>query len=137
GRALREAENWDEIKLVENNFFNEFKNAQSNLYANIAAGRGPSMAYFGPGTGTSPLPIFLAYFTGNGAALASDQTRYTGTSWTNAAIASSLAQLNPAPANAASALAGNATFRANAIAAGLPRNFFQLNPDASAVNVHV
>ena len=40
--------------------FNEFRQAQKNLAANIAAGRGNSFAYFGAGTGTAPLPPRLA-----------------------------------------------------------------------------
>jgi ParB/RepB/Spo0J family partition protein len=42
----------------------EFKLAQANLRANIAQGRGNNFRYYGPGTGTSPLPITLAYARG-------------------------------------------------------------------------
>ena len=56
--------NYNEINIVENGFLNEFKLAQANLQANIAAGRGTTFRYFGPGTDTSPLPIYLAYFSG-------------------------------------------------------------------------
>ena len=42
----------------------EFEKAQANLRANVIAGRGPSMAYMGAGTGTVPLPIMLAHFNG-------------------------------------------------------------------------
>src|SRR6185295_10500718 len=53
----------NEVNIIENGFLNEFRNAQANLYANIAAGRGNTFAYFGPGTNTSPLPIYLAHFS--------------------------------------------------------------------------
>jgi hypothetical protein len=56
--------NLNEINLRENGFLNEFKLAQANLQANIAQGRGANFRYFGPGTGTSPLPIMLAFFAG-------------------------------------------------------------------------
>ena len=56
----------NEINTIENGFAAEFARAQQNLYANIAAGRGANFRYFGPGTGTNPLPIILSYFSGNG-----------------------------------------------------------------------
>ncbi len=61
-------ENWNEINVFENGFLNEFTLAQANLRAHVAAGCGTagapacSFAYRGPGTGTSPLPTYLAYF---------------------------------------------------------------------------
>ncbi len=61
-------ENWNEINVFENGFLDEFKLAQANLRAHVAAGCGTSgspacsFAYRGPGTGTSPLPTYLAYF---------------------------------------------------------------------------
>ena len=54
--------------LVANGFLNEFKLAMANLAANNASGvsnRVGSFAYFGSGTGTSPLPIYLAYLNGS------------------------------------------------------------------------
>ena len=39
--------------------------------------------------------------------------------------------LNPNPYTAASNIRGNATYRANGIAAGLPANFWVANPDVS------
>ena len=52
------------------NFIDEFKKAQKNLAANVAAGRGATFAYTGI-PGTSPLPIFLASYTGQAPAAAS------------------------------------------------------------------
>ncbi len=58
--------NYNEINIVENGFLDEFRLAQQNLQANVAAGRGTgaTFALSRPGTGTSPLPTFLAYFNG-------------------------------------------------------------------------
>ncbi|PYR33840.1 MAG: hypothetical protein DMF93_24410, partial [Acidobacteria bacterium] len=61
----RHRQDWETIDLNEpniagNGFANEFRRAQANLQANIAAGRGATFAYTGA-PGTSPLPIFLAY----------------------------------------------------------------------------
>ena len=57
---------YNETNIIENGFFNEFKLAMANFQANNAAGgtRAGSFAYFGPGTGTAPLPIYLAYIAG-------------------------------------------------------------------------
>ena len=68
-------------------------------------------------------------------AQAGDAARYTGTNWTNTARLDELAARNPNPGGAANALYGNATFRANLEAAGLPRNFFVLNPDVNNANI--
>jgi len=136
GRHLRESENWNEVNIVENGFLDEFKKAQANLYANIAAGRGQSIAYMGPGTGTSPLPTYLAYI--NGSKDAGNAAAYSGTNWTNTTIVGRFASLNPNPgASAGTDLLGSSTFRANALTAGLPYNFFVMNPDATNVNVQV
>ncbi len=62
---------------------------------------------------------------------AGDQTRYIGANWTTPARLEELAARNPNPGGATNALFGNATFRANIEAAGLPRNFFVLNPDVN------
>jgi len=129
-----DAHNANEITVKENGFLDEFKLAQANLYANIAAGRGQTFAYFGPGSGTSPLPIFLASFNGVPLAQAGDASRYSGANWSNTAFTGLLNQLNPSPVSFASTatstgLYGNATFRANGRAAGLPANFWLVNPD--------
>jgi hypothetical protein len=132
--------NYNEINIVENNFLNEFRTAQGNLKANQAAGLGNTFAYTGA-AGTAPLPIFLAHYTGRNASLANNPANYTGTQWSSTTFVGYLAERNPQPYNFASTngtngLLGNATFRANAVAAGLPRNFWIANPDAiGGVNV--
>jgi hypothetical protein len=122
--------------LEDNGFFNEFMLAVGNLRVNNASGdatRIGSFRYFGPGTGTSPLPIYLAYL--NRRTDATNPAAYTGADWRNTAITQDLIFVNPSPSNSAADLDGDATRRANALAAGLPANFFVLNPAAGAVNV--
>lgn len=131
--------NMNEITVKENGFLNEFKLAQNNLYANIAAGRGQTFAYFGAGSGTSPLPIFLASFNGVAAGAAGDPTKYTGANWTSSTFTGFLNRLNPSPLSIASTntttgLYGNSTFRANGRAAGLPVNFWLVNPDVGTAS---
>jgi hypothetical protein len=143
--------NYNERNVIENGFLDEFKLAMANLRANNLAGgnRAGSFAYFGAGTGTNPLPIYLAYL--NASRDAGNPAAYTGgtATWTNPTLAQRLVHTNPNPnfvssatasatnanANAAGDLDGNLTFRNNAIAAGLPANFFVVNPHANSVNV--
>ncbi len=125
--------NYNEINIVENNFLNEFRQAQGNLAANIAAGRGNTFAFTGaPGTG--PLPIFAAHYNGLTAANANNPALYTGGNWTSSTFLGFLAVQNPQPysfasTNATNGLLGNNTFRQNALNAGLVRNFWVANPD--------
>jgi Carboxypeptidase regulatory-like domain/TonB-dependent Receptor Plug Domain len=130
--------NYNEVNIVENNFLNEFRQAQRNLEANRADGRGNTFRYTGaPGTG--PLPIFLAHFQGLPRTAADDPANYlaSNTNWTNSTFLGFLAKHNPNPYgflpttgdNVATRLLGNATFRNNMLAAGLPANFWQVNPD--------
>jgi len=132
--------NYNEANILENGFLDEFKLAQANLQAHIASGCGGtgnacSFAYRGLGTGTSPLPIYLAFFTGTPAAQATDLARYALTSnWTSSNFVNALSRNNPNPftpagTNATTGLGNDPTRRANALAAGLPANFFLANPD--------
>lgn len=119
-----------ELNIVENNFAQEFRFAQANLQANIAAGRGSTFRYFGPGTGTSPLPTYLAHFSGVPAGQAGDPSLYTSTNFASPAFVNQLAVYNPLPLSAANSLGiANSTFRNNAVKAGLPVNFWVVNPD--------
>ena len=75
--------NYNERNIIENGFIDEFRLAMGNLQANNASGvaaRAGSFAYFGTGTGTSPLPIYLAYM--NGSNQAGSPAAYSGTNWT-------------------------------------------------------
>jgi hypothetical protein len=136
---------YNEANIIENGFLDEFRLAQANLQAHVAAGCGTSgnpacsFAYRGPGTGTSPLPIYLAYL--NGRADAGNAAAYSGGSWTSSNFIDPLAIHNPNPFAAAptsptssnavanQALEGSPTRRDNAVTAGYPRNFFRVNPD--------
>jgi hypothetical protein len=125
--------NLNEPNITTNGFLDEFRLAQANLQANIAAGRGATFAYMGAGTGTAPLPILLAHFNAQNAGNAGNAALYTGANWTSATFLGFLAARNPNPwgfaSSASSGLIGSATFRANAATAGLPVNFFVANPD--------
>ncbi len=124
--------------LLNNGFLNEFKLAMVNLQANNASGvaaRAGSFAFFGAGTGTNPLPIYLAYM--NGRTDATNAAAYTGgaNTWTSTTFAGRLVAASPSPITAADDLNGNLARRNNALAAGLPANFFIPNPRVNAVNV--
>jgi Carboxypeptidase regulatory-like domain len=121
--------NYNEVNIIENGFLNEFRLAQQNLQANIAAGRGATFRYFGDGTGTAPLPIHLAYFSGLPASQAGNAANYTSALFTNATFVDPLARFNPQPFNAANALDADAARQTNARNAGLPANFIVANPD--------
>jgi hypothetical protein len=124
--------NLNQRVLVENGFLDEFKLAMANLQTNMAAGRGNTFTYAGPGTNTSPLPITLAYFNGYTKDQANDPARYTSSNFTSSTFVNTLAKTNPNPSTGTSSyaysLANDATRRANALTAGLPVNFFYVNP---------
>lgn len=129
--------NYNERNLIENGFFDEFQAAMQNLQANNGSGvadRSGSFAYYGPGTGTSPLPIYLAYLVGR--TDANNPGAYTGgtNTWKNTSLAR-LVRTSPNPHGSADDLDGNLSRRQNALGAGLPANFFVVNPDANDVNV--
>jgi hypothetical protein len=149
GRDAWATQNYNEFNIFENGFLNEFRQAQRNLAANIAAGTGAgciggvttagcqnNFAYTGA-PGTAPLPAFAAFFNAVSAANAGNPALYTGANWSNATFLGYLARFNPQPFNFASAstsnttpgILGNATFRANAAAAGLVANYFVANPE--------
>jgi hypothetical protein len=125
--------NLNEVNIVDNGFLNEFKLAQQNLLTNIEMGRGATFRYFGPGTGTAPLPTYLAYFSGTPTAQAGNAALYTSGNFTNVNFVNALAlqSANPythASSGANGGLFGNATLRQNALNAGLAANFFIANP---------
>jgi hypothetical protein len=128
--------NYNERNIIENGFLDEFKAARANFQANNASGiaaRANSFAYFGPGTGTSPLPIYLAYI--NASRDANNAAAYSGTTWTNTGLTGDMGRTSPQPFNSASDLDGDNNRRNNAITAGFPANFFVVNPHVDAVDV--
>ncbi len=121
--------NLNETNAIENGFLNEFKLAQANLLANIAAGRGTSFAFFGPGTGTSALPIMLGYFSGLPATAAGNAASYTSGNFKSSTFWPLLVPESPNVIGFANTLQFNpALFAANAASAGLPANFLIVNP---------
>jgi hypothetical protein len=137
--------NYNERNLLENRFIDEFRLATANLQANnvtaannpntpALAARAGSFAYFGPGSGTAPLPTYLAYLAGRRDF--DNPAAYTTTNaWTNTAITQDLVRTNPSPANSAADLDGDLGRRTNAANAGIPANFFVVNPHAGNVDV--
>jgi hypothetical protein len=136
----------NEVNTIENGFINEFRLAQANLLANNAftvvvngvatRPRAGSFAYFGTGSGTSPLPTFLAYFRGcvpnaTGACTfdPNNAAQYTSGNFATTAITNNLVTVAASPTGVAGSLSGSAGLRANALSVGLPRNFFVVNPD--------
>src|SRR5207253_3642500 len=103
-----ETVNLNEVDITTNGFAQEFRKAQANLQANIAAGRGATFAYTGA-AGTQPLPIFLAYFNGQPSTTAGNSAVYTGTGWTNQTFLNFLATRNPNPYGFASPTTAVAT----------------------------
>ncbi|MDQ4123313.1 MAG: Plug and carboxypeptidase regulatory-like domain-containing protein [Acidobacteriota bacterium] len=137
GHRIRRTRFINEINTIENGFANEFQLAQANLYANIAAGRGASFAYFGSGTGTFPLPIMLAYFNAPANYDPNNPARYVAANFTNAALVTLLSRNAPNVIGfvGSGAFENNAARRANAIANSLPANFFRVNPAVNMANI--
>jgi len=128
-RDLWQTLNFNEINIFDNGFLGEFRAAQANLHANVAAGlASQGFRYRGPGTGTVPLPTMFAYFQGAGDP--NNPAAYTSANFrTSNTFLSPLATFNPNPFGFANSLNTNAGFRANAAAAGMPANFFVANPN--------
>ena len=126
-------EDWNAVNIFENGWLEEFKLAQHNLRANIDAGRGNTFRYFGQGSNTHPLPILLAHFNGRSTSDAGNAALYTGNNWTNTGIVGDLDPYDPDPFGVAGDL--NDDFRTNMGAAGLPVNFWVLNPMINAAEV--
>ncbi|MEQ1762688.1 MAG: carboxypeptidase regulatory-like domain-containing protein [Pyrinomonadaceae bacterium] len=141
GVDLQRQYNVNEFNTIENGFADEFKLAQDNLYANIAAGRGASFAYFGANTNTSPLPIMVKYFAAYNATFPNAWTipqgtagsPYTATNFANSTLVAALSRNAPSVfAFNGTSFENNAGRRANAMsypgAQALPINFFYVNP---------
>lgn len=131
GKDLQLQYTLNQINVAENGFGQEFRLAQQNLLANIAAGRGTNFRYFGAGTGTAPLPIITSYLAGNNADPAAIAT-YAGALWANATLVNTLAPANPSVLGLAATLESN--FRTTArtpgtfVPNGRPANFFNNCP---------
>ncbi len=114
-----------------------------------AANRIPTFAYFGPGTNTFALPNILGYFRGlavsnpTNANTASNYNPFTGaivagspatafnSLFANSTFTSALNPLSSNPIGFANTIGGTANeslFNPNRIAAGIPINYFFVNP---------
>ncbi len=136
GTPLWGVEDYNEIDVFQNGFYNEFRLAMVNLEKNLAAGRGATFAYFGPGTGTSPLPVYLAYLNGQAPTAAGNPSAYAGADWQNLTLISRLSLYNADPYGAAADLDRDGVRRANALAAGIASNYFLLNPAVGKVSMY-
>ena len=122
----------NETNVVENGFLNEFKLAQQNLAANVAAGKGNTFAFTGA-AGTSPLPIIFGLFQGGNAAAANTPGNYTSPFFTNATFRTRLSTTLPSALGFANTILGNpGLFLQNQRNAGLPDNLFLANPYVSS-----
>jgi Carboxypeptidase regulatory-like domain len=109
GRDLWRQYDLNELNIIENGVFDEWKLAQANLLSNIACantagctGGGVHFRFRGPGTGTFPLPISLAYFTGLSSSalnpnLASSYTAANTANFANSTYYNTMNPLNPTP----------------------------------------
>jgi hypothetical protein len=119
----------NETNVIENGFYNEFKLAQANLQANIAAGQASQgFRYRGPGTGTFPLPVILGYFAGLSGNAVNTASNYSSSNFTSSTFVNQLAAQNPQPITFANNLLNDGTLRNNAAKALIAPNFFRLNP---------
>jgi hypothetical protein len=135
---LNDASNWN---IRENGFYEEYRAAQRNLAANIAAGRGTTFAFTGA-PGTAPLPIFMAYFHGIPLNDARNQNaaNYTSANFSNSAWYNQLAIYNAAITGIAGTGTNglqNSARAANAATAGLPANFFMANPSVNQSSANI
>jgi hypothetical protein len=122
--------NSTENNMLDNGTFEEFKLAMANLQANISAKRGNNFKYYGPNTGTYPLPITLGYFNGVPASQAGDPSKYTSSQFTTSgSFVNYLAKTNPNPSSYIGGLHSDPARRTNGATAGYAANFFLTNPD--------
>lgn len=131
--------NLNEVNIFENEFLQDFKNAQQNLAISLAAGAGSNFANRGM-PGQVPLPIFETAFGARGSAAALP----SGSGFTNGGFITNLS--NGEAGRLANSLAGNANYvcrmfgntftpcnRLGYNAPGpYPINFWYLNPFAGS-----
>ena len=134
-----ETVNINEININDNGFVNEFRKAQANLQANIAAGRGTTFAYTGAAGHVAAADLPRVLQRRRRARRPATPTSYTGAQLDQRDVPRIPRGDEPEPVrflparrctrDATNGFVGNATFRNNAAAAGLPANFFVANPD--------
>ena len=94
-------ENWNELNVIENGFFEEFKLAQQNLRSHVngrVRHHRQSRLFVRLSRrqhGTQPLPILLAYLTGQPFSNAGNQALYTASTFTNTTLVGRLGHFQP------------------------------------------
>ena len=133
GHQLLRQFNVNEVNIIENGFAAEFDNARRNLAINVAGGCGTTFR-LSTCAGTVPLPLFLAFFQGSSANANLPATytssRFASATFTSRMVPSNLQALGTAGilAQRVQVAANGNPYMANANAAGLPSNFFVVNP---------
>jgi hypothetical protein len=140
GHQLWRQVDLNEQVMFENGTLAEFKLAQANTLANLAAGRGFTMKYFGAGTGTVPLPILFKEIqsttVGGVPSDVNNPAHYASTLWANSTVLAGLNPLNSNPGagrccvgfwGVITSTLNEATFGPNRAAWGVPLNFFIVN----------
>ena len=142
GKDLWRQYDLNELNIIENGVYAEWQLAQQNLLANIAAGRcqaglnpttnagcQANFAYFGPGTGTSPLPITIGYFQGLTGAATTVAANYTNANFRSNTYYNTMNPLNPSALNFGSNLSSTSfDNRRTGATAIFPYNHFLVNP---------
>lgn len=130
----------DEFRRYCPGFYVNGQCRATNSASGNVISRVPTFAYFGAGTGTSALPLMLAYFNNAANYLPNDLLRYGGSGGSSAANAfganfansTLVTGLSPQAPNIfafnGTSFEATSARRANAIANGLPVNFFYVNP---------
>ncbi|MGH9947415.1 MAG: carboxypeptidase regulatory-like domain-containing protein [Pyrinomonadaceae bacterium] len=130
----------DTLRRYCSGFFVNGQCRATNSATGTVINRVPTYAYFGAATGTSPLPILLAYFNTVANYDPLNPARYGGSGGSTAVNAfggnfgntTLITALSPNAPNVfgfnGTSFEASAARRANAIANGLPSNFFYVNP---------
>ena len=126
-------EDWNERSVFNSGFYEEFKLAQRNISANIAAGLGAA------GSRTrarrARRRCRSTWPTCRATSARPTRRNYTSTNFTNQAFVNRFSALRPQVDRRRWRRSDTAAFRANALAAGLPRNLIVMNPMVSSANV--
>jgi len=140
--------NLNEVNIFENGFLNEFRNAMNNLnvcQANAAACINSQAGMGVPGSaqtsatfadwglpGQAPLPILTASFTGSTNSGARSATQANSNFSSGSFVTPIQTGQAGSVANTLSGQGGQSlTYWQNLMAAGYPRNFWVVNPDAT------
>ena len=135
GRALEPVSTITTTSQIEGNGFVASSNGQQNLVVTTRQESRMARTFAASRWLRQHAPIYLAYLSGSRDV--TNPAAYTGgtQTWTNTGITQDLVQAWPNPYASAADLDGNLTRRNNAAAAGVPANFFVVNPAIGTLNV--